>query len=88
MATKLEFIATLPIFAELSDTAQSAIARVATEYSFTQNAVIAYQRDVANNFYMVKEGRLFVRGLDAHGIVRETRSYTPGPRRRRRRFAP
>lgn len=78
MATKLEFIATLPIFAELSDTAQSAIARVATEYSFTQNAVIAYQRDVANNFYMVKEGRLFVRGLDAHGIVRETRSYTPG----------
>ena len=78
MASKLEFIATLPIFADLSDAAQAAVARVATEYSFRQNAVIAYQRDVASSFYMVKEGRLFVRGLDANGIVRETRSYTPG----------
>ena len=78
MATKLEFIATLPIFANLSGAAQAAVARVATEYSFKQNAVIAYQRDAANAFYIVKEGRLFVRSLDANGIVRETRSYTPG----------
>ena len=78
MANKLEFIATLPIFADLSDAAQAAIARVATEYSFKQNAVIAYQRDVAGSLTIVKEGRLFARGLDANGIVRETRSYTPG----------
>jgi len=78
VANKLEFIATLPIFADLSDAAQAAIARVATEYSFKQNAVIAYQRDVAGSLTIVKEGRLFARGLDANGIVRETRSYTPG----------
>ena len=78
MANKLEFIATLPIFADLSDAAQAAVARVATEYSFKQNAVIAYQRDVAGSLTIVKEGRLFARGLDANGIVRETRSYTPG----------
>jgi CRP-like cAMP-binding protein len=78
VANKLEFIATLPIFADLSDAAQAAVARVATEYSFKQNAVIAYQRDVAGSLTIVKEGRLFARGLDANGIVRETRSYTPG----------
>ncbi len=77
MATKLELIAELPIFHDLSDAAKAAIARIATEYAFTRNAVVAYQRDVANGLYIVKEGRLFARGLDASGRAREglTRSY-------------
>ena len=78
MATKQEFIATLPLFADLSEAAQAAVARVATEYAFEPNAVIAYQRDVAGSLFIVKEGRLFARALDANGIARETRSYTPG----------
>ena len=78
MATKQEFIAGLPLFADLSEAAQAAIARVAREYAFEPNAVIAYQRDVANSLYIVKEGRLFARAIDANGIARETRSYTPG----------
>ena len=78
MATKQEFIASLPLFADLSEAAQAAVARVAREYAFEANAVIAYQRDVANSLYIVKEGRLFARAIDANGIARETRSYTPG----------
>ena len=80
MATKLEFIGTLPIFANLSEAARAAVAAVATEYSFKPNAVIAYQRDVANSLYIVKEGRLFAKGLDASGRAREglTRYYEPG----------
>ena len=79
MATKLELIAQLPIFHDLSDAAKAAVARIATEYAFTRNAVVAYQRDVANSLYIVKEGRLYARGLDANGRAREglTRYYEP-----------
>ncbi len=79
MATKLEFIGTLPIFANLSEAARTAVAAIATEYAFKPNAVIAYQRDVANSLYIVKEGRLFAKGLDAGGRAREglTRTYEP-----------
>ena len=78
MTTKQEFIAGLPLFADLSEAAQAAVARVAREYAFELNAVIAYQRDVAGSFYIVKEGRLFARAIDSNGIARDTRSYTPG----------
>ncbi len=78
MTTKQEFIAGLPLFADLSEAAQAAVARVAREYAFEPNAVIAYQRDVAGSFYIVKEGRLFARAIDSNGIARDTRSYTPG----------
>ena len=78
MTTKQEFIAGLPLFADLSEAAQAAVARVAREYAFEPNAVIAYQRDVAGSFYIVKEGRLFARAIDPNGIARDTRSYTPG----------
>ena len=78
MTSKQEFIAGLPLFADLSEAAQAAVARVAREYAFEPNAVIAYQRDVAGSFYIVKEGRLFARAIDPNGIARDTRSYTPG----------
>ena len=81
MASKQEFLAELPIFANLSPAAQEAIARIATEYAFPQGGVIAYQRDAVNSFYIVKEGRLFARVIDKNGIVRdvpETRPYQAG----------
>ncbi len=78
MTEKREFLAELPIFADLSDAALDAIARITKEYSFVSGAVITYQRDIANRFYIVKEGRLFSRSIDNNGIPRETNSYFPG----------
>ena len=78
MTDKREFLAELPIFANLSAAALDAIARITREYAFDDNAVIAYQRDIANRFYIVMEGRLFARSIDGNGIARETYSYLPG----------
>ncbi|HEY1410095.1 MAG TPA: cyclic nucleotide-binding domain-containing protein [Promineifilum sp.] len=79
MTDKLEFLANLPIFMDLSDSALEAVANIAGEYTFRKGAVIAYQRDIAGKFYMVMEGRLFARSLDDNGIAREsgTKSYLP-----------
>lgn len=78
MSEKHEFLAELPIFADLSDVALDAVARITREYTFEAGAVIAYQRDVANRLYIVKEGRLFSRRIDDNGIPRDTKSYFPG----------
>ncbi len=78
MTEKRDFLAGLPIFADLSEAALEAIARITQEYAFDDNAVIAYQRDIASRLYIVKEGRLFARTIDNNGITRETFAYTPG----------
>ena len=78
MTDKREFLAELPIFADLSTAALDAVARITREYAFKDNAIIAYQRDLANRLYIVKEGRLFARAIDDNGIVRETYSFLPG----------
>ncbi len=77
MTEKREFLAQLPIFAGLSEAAVDAIARITKEYAFDEGAVIAYQRDVANHLFIVKEGRLFARSIDNNGVPRETKSYFP-----------
>jgi CRP-like cAMP-binding protein/membrane protein YdbS with pleckstrin-like domain len=74
---KLEFLTELPIFADLSPAALDAVARITREYAFDDDAVIAYQRDIANRLFIVKEGRLFARALDNNGITRETYSFLP-----------
>lgn len=74
---KRDFLAELPIFKDLSEVGLDAVARITREYAFPDNAVIAYQRDVANRFYIVKEGRLFTRTLDENGITRGSQSYLP-----------
>lgn len=78
MTEKRDYLAELPIFADLSEAALEAIARITKEYAFNDNAVIAYQRDIANRLYIVKEGRLFARTIDNNGITRETSAFTPG----------
>ena len=78
MTDKYEFLAELPIFANLSPAALDAVAHIAHEYAFEDEAVIAYQRDIANRLYIVKEGRLFARSLDDNGIARDTYQYLPG----------
>lgn len=86
MASKQEFLAELPIFADLSESALEAVAQITSEYAFQRTddkeAVIAYQRDVANGLYIVKEGRLYGRVMDNSGKIvldrPETRAYAPG----------
>ncbi|CUS03194.2 membrane protein of unknown function [Candidatus Promineifilum breve] len=78
MSDKSEFLSELPLFTNLSEAAIDAIAGITKEYAFDSGAVIAYQRDIAGQFYIVKEGRLFTIAIDNNGITRGSKSYFPG----------
>jgi uncharacterized membrane protein YdbT with pleckstrin-like domain len=78
MPGRLDFLQKLNVFSELTEDEIIDLARVAKEYEFDDGAVIAYQRDVANSMYIVREGRLYARRVDQSGVVRESRSYTAG----------
>jgi uncharacterized membrane protein YdbT with pleckstrin-like domain len=73
-----EFLGKLPIFSQLELEELDALAEIVEEYDFAPGAVIAYQRDVANSLYIVREGRLYASAVDGRGIVREARSFLPG----------
>ncbi len=75
---KADYLGELDIFAELDDEELEALARITGEYEFDERATIAYQRDIAEEFLVVVEGRLFVRQVDQYGVVRDSRSYFPG----------
>ncbi|MFW6062995.1 MAG: cyclic nucleotide-binding domain-containing protein [Chloroflexota bacterium] len=75
---KYDFLDTLPIFTYLTQEELEAVARISTEYEFDEGAVVAYQRDVAEKFYMVRSGRLYARGVDEMGVVRESEAYSEG----------
>jgi uncharacterized membrane protein YdbT with pleckstrin-like domain len=78
MPGRLDFLQKLDVFSELTEDEIIDLARVAKEYEFDDGAVIAYQRDVANSMYIVREGRLYVQRVDQSGAVRESRGYTAG----------
>ena len=75
---KLEFLAQLPLFDALNEDELFALAQISDEYEFENGAVIAYQRDVADCLYIVKNGRLFAHTVDERGRVRDSRSYFAG----------
>lgn len=75
---KADYLGELEIFAELEDDELEALARITSEYEFDDQATIAYQRDIAEEFIIVVEGRIFVSQVDEQGVVRNTRSYFPG----------
>lgn len=75
---KADYLGELEIFYELEDDELEALARITSEYEFDDQATIAYQRDIAEEFIIVVEGRLFVQQVDGQGIVRDTHSYFPG----------
>lgn len=78
MTTKLEFLAQHPVFADLDDDELLALSHIAQEYEFEAGAVIAYQRDAADEMVIVKSGRLHAQEVDNYGRVRQanTRNYT------------
>ena len=78
MTDKKAFLKRIPIFKNLEGEALARLAEIATEYEFDEGAVLAYQRDVADKFYIVREGRLFARSVGERGIVRDSRSYFAG----------
>jgi len=80
VTTKLQFLAEHPIFADLLDDELLALNQLAREYSFEPDSVIAYQRDVADSMYIVRDGRLYAKEVDDLGIVRDnnTRQYGSG----------
>jgi CRP-like cAMP-binding protein/membrane protein YdbS with pleckstrin-like domain len=78
MPGRIDFLRQLAVFSELNEAEIRDLARIAQEYEFDDGAVIAYQRDVANSMYIVREGRLYARSVDVNGVVRDSRSYLPG----------
>lgn len=80
MSTKRDYLANYPLFKNLEPAALNALAAIAREYEFDEGAVIAYQRDVADKLYIVKNGRLFARTVDERGIVRDAYPYETGER--------
>jgi CRP-like cAMP-binding protein len=78
MTNKMEFLATLPIFEELDEEELEDLVQIAEEYAFNDDAVIAYQRDVANGLFIVRYGRLVAGRVDEKGAIYEPRAYEPG----------
>lgn len=78
MVSKAEFLGKLAIFSELYDDELEELAQITDEYEFAAGAPIAYQRDVADRFYIVRSGRLVGRRLDGQGMVQERKFFLPG----------
>lgn len=82
MSSKRDYLANYPLFKNLQPAALNALAAVAREYEFDKGAVIAYQRDIADQLHIVKRGRLFARSVDERGRARDpdTHPYIEGER--------
>jgi uncharacterized membrane protein YdbT with pleckstrin-like domain len=78
VSEKSEFLAQLPIFEGLADEELQALAAITAEYEFDAGATIAYQRDVVNSLYIVRNGRLYAQTVDNQGVVRGSRQYFAG----------
>ena len=74
---KADFLGRLEIFSELEEDELLDLALIAHEYEFDEGATIAYQRDIAEEFIAVAEGRLFASQVDGQGVVRDSHSYFP-----------
>ena len=75
MSDNYDFLAKLPLFDRLTDEEVGLIAGISREYSFQDGSIIAYQRDVANRFYLVKSGRLYAQQISKSGAILRTETY-------------
>lgn len=75
---KAAFLGELEIFSDLEEDELLDLASITDEYDFDRDAVVAYQRDVAVDFIMVRSGRLFSSRVDNRGVVRDSQSYFAG----------
>ena len=75
MTTLIDFLDQLSLFENLTIDQLEELAEICQEYEFDEGAVIAYQRDVADSLYIVRNGRLYAQTLDKQGVVRESKQY-------------
>ncbi len=68
----------LDIFADLDEEELAALADFSEEFEYAAGSNIAYQRDLAEKFFIVLSGRLYAYQVDSQGVVRDSRSYLPG----------
>lgn len=73
-----DFLAKLPLFDRLTEKEVESIVAISREYSFDDGSIIAYQRDVADSFYLVKNGRLYAEQVGKDGVVRASKAYKKG----------
>jgi uncharacterized membrane protein YdbT with pleckstrin-like domain len=77
LSSRAKFLKELTIFADLEDEELADLSRICVEVDYQAESIIAYQRDIADRLIIVRSGRLFAQQLDAHGVVRQSRSYYP-----------
>ena len=75
---KVEFLSKLKIFTPLSYEELVGLADVVRAYEFKTGSVIAYQRDIVEHFYMVKEGTVESFVVNESGVVVDSKRYSPG----------
>jgi len=73
----IDFLQDIPIFVNLTRGQLEDLLDIIQVYEFDENAVIAYQRDVANSMYIVQNGRLYAQRVK-QGIVHESHQYGEG----------
>lgn len=78
MQEKLQFLRSLKIFSHLSDEELNQIADLCKAWKFDKDAVIAWQKEVADKLYIVREGILNAYHVDAAGEETLRKSYIRG----------
>jgi CRP-like cAMP-binding protein/uncharacterized membrane protein YdbT with pleckstrin-like domain len=78
MESRQEFLARVSAFEALEPDELEDLAAIAQERIYPEGAVIAYQRDVADEMYVVRSGRLISVALSEDGQSRQWRRYMAG----------
>lgn len=78
MQEKLDFLRSLPIFADLTDAQLVDLAQICVPWSYKRGSILAYQGDAVDNLFIVRSGRLETFSVDKNGIATPARHYEPG----------
>ena len=77
MQDKVQFLSRLKIFTHLTYEQLDGLAEIVRAYEFKTGSVIAYQRDIVEHFYMVKEGTIEAFQVNEAGVVVDSKRYSP-----------
>lgn len=74
---KIAFLQKLEMFEELDDAELDALARITTQYEFSEGAVLVHQGDVADRLFMVESGRVEAVSINNEGVSRRETQFLP-----------
>ncbi len=81
MVNKVEFLQQHQLFKKLNEEHIAALAQITDEVQYENGAMVAFQRDVADCLYIVKNGRLYAEtrqnDIQSGSYVIETKNYIP-----------